>query len=981
MSGQLEQILDTLVTYLPVLILLIGINIFVLWRRYQSRQELLRRVSELEALSQAGRAIVAAQLDFDALCALIVEEAQKVIETRTFQLGFFEGDFYRIKVLLVQGEKQEEQVLDLREGRGLVRWVRDNKCPLLIRDFIREEATLPIEPIYLDDRNDDASILLIPLIHGQEVIGVLAAHSDRPYQFNEQHERRLTILANQAAAAVANARLFNAERRRAAQIELIGEITRQINAIEDVDELFSHVVQLTRDTFDYYQVNIYGIYQPKNLVVILASSDPRLAFGCAQFEQGEGMIGAVLDRGETLVANNVREEPLFISKVGNAIVDETWAAVEAAQVLPLNIGGVRWGVLEVLHDRIGAFTAQEAEVLETLASSISLAIQKGQQVARQLEQSWLTAARLQVAETISRSDGLESMVSNMVCLIPVLTGVERCGVLIWEAEDESYLPGGLYGMPPRATERFMAGRWRIGDWGALDAVHVGRTGYQSQNSPPWLVGREGAEFDGLTYLPLLSDARLVGVLFTSPLQHLPIRSGRMLLDDPDGRRQELLQTMAGQMAVAVERQQLRTAQEEEAWVNTALLQVADAVNSLIDLNEILTTIVRLVPLLVGVESCLILVWDEEAQTFRPGASYGVSTMGHGLLATLELTREEILEMAQEQPPREMHPVDMEHYALRLPAWLQQTLNAPQGFAIPLRSQGRLVGYMVVGRNREREAGKRPFHGRRLNILFGIAQQAATAVINHQLYQEAAERDRLEQELEVARKLQSSLLPRQVPKVPGCQLAHHWQSARQVSGDFYDYVPLRDGSFAVVVADVADKGIPAALYMAVVRTIVRAVASSRVDPAGILERTNLLLINNTGNDQFVTIFLGIWDAKSSRLRYASGGHNPAVLIPCEGDRQELQAPGMILGVFPTATYETAEIPLENGDIVIFYTDGVTEAVNSNYDEFGVERLALAAAAARHHHPSAIIKGISRALDEHVDHMVQSDDITMVVMKIY
>lgn len=982
MSGLPNQLYQTLIAYFPVLLLFLGINIYVLWRRYQSRRQLMQRVAELEALSQAGRSIVAAQLDFDALCELIVAEADKVIDTRSFQLGFFEGDFYLAKVLISEKGRLPEQMLDLRQGRGLVRWVRDNKRPLLIRDFAREEATLPIEPIYIEgDGEEDGSALLIPLIHGQEVIGVLAAHSNQTNRFNEQHERQLTILANQAAAAVANARLFKAEQRRAAQIELISEITRQINAIEDVDELFSQMVRLTQETFGFYQVNIYGVFRPKNLVVLLASSDPRLGFGFARFDMEEGMIGEALTSGRTIVADDIRQTPTFIAQVGQEAVDRSWAAVQASQVVPLAVNGLSWGVLEVLHDRSGEFSAQDTEVLETLGSSISLAIQKAQQLARQLEQSWLTTARLQVAETTSQGENLDTMLANLVRLVPILTGVEKCGVVVWDSEDESYVPAAVYGLPEKSAARFMTSRWHIGDWGALDAVHVGQTVYQSRKAPPWQSGRSEDGDNLLTLFPLLSDHRLMGVLFSSELQHLPIRSGRMMLDDPDGRRTELLENIATQVAVAVERQQLRAAQEEEAWVNTALLQVADAVNSLIDLNEILDTIVRLVPVLVGVESCLILIWDQESRTFRPGASYGVSQMGHGLLATLELTIDEILGMAQHRQVREGHSLNMEHYALTLPAWLQQTLNAPEGFALPLRSQGRLVGTMVVGRNRDRERGKRPFRGRRLNILFGIAQQAATAVVNNQLYQEAAERSRLEQELDVARKIQASLLPRQIPPLHGGQLAHYWQSARQVSGDFYDFLPLADGNFAIVVADVADKGFPAALYMAVCRTIVRAAASSRGDPAEILARTNELLINNAGHDQFVTIFLSIWDAKTETLRYASGGHNPAVLLSGKGERHLLQAPGMIMGVFSTAVYETMEVGLAAGDVVIFYTDGVTEAVNRNFDEFGLDRMCLAAETARQAHPAGIIKAITRAIEEHVDQTPQSDDITMVVMKIY
>ncbi|MDJ0753434.1 MAG: SpoIIE family protein phosphatase [Ardenticatenaceae bacterium] len=985
----MRQLSETLVNYLPVLLVLLTINVYVIWRRYRSRRELVRRVAELEDLNSAGRLLVAAQLDFDQLCELIVREAQAIIANETIQLGFFDGDLYHIQVLQVGANRLPPMTLDLSDGRGLVSWVRDQKKTLLVRDFEREKENLPAEPIHIriDPQENNpppsgGSAVLIPLIRGNKTIGILAAHHELSNQFSEHQERRLSILANQAAAALSNARLFAAERQRTAQVELLGEITRKINAIEDVDQLFGQVVTLTQQTFGYFQVNIYGVYEPLDEVILLASSDERLHFASARFAVGDGVIGQVLSHGQTELINQVREDPRFLWEVNNRAVTEIWQEVEAALVIPLEDDGDHFGVLELLHNEVDAFSPADQDLLESLAASISLAIQKAKQLARQLEQSWLTAARLQVSNVISSAKDLDDLLDKIACLPSLLSGVEQYGTLIWEEELQAYRPGYTYGLRPGEVARFSRQPWRLGDWPAVDAVHVGRETYQSCKLAPWQQSGAGLNPPFLRLFPLLAETRLLGIMFTSEIEHLPIRSSRMMLDNPDGRRVDLLRDMAKQLAMAVERQKLLTAQAEEAWVNTALLQVSEAVNSLIDLNDILNTIARLVTLLVGVESCVILVLDDEAHLFRPVASFGLSPMGQGMLATWELTMDEALQMAVTPKSPSGGPLTgQEHYRLDLPRWLKQTLLASDGYAVPLRSQGRLVGWLMSGIEANRQSIQPMFTGRRLNILIGIAHQAATAVTNHQLYQEAAERDRLEQELVVAHRLQSSLLPDVAPSLANCQIAHHWQAARQVGGDFYDFIPLKDGSWGIAVADVADKGFPAAFYMAVARTILRAVASSRLDPAEILERTNILLINNTGYDQFVSIFLGIWDAQTRQLRYACGGHNPAIHLNADGKMSELQAPGMILGVFHEAEFVTHEVSFAPGDVVLFFTDGVSEATNGNFDEFGVERLVLSAAESRSSHPSVIVSEVLGAIKDFVGTTPQSDDLTLVVMKVY
>jgi serine phosphatase RsbU (regulator of sigma subunit)/putative methionine-R-sulfoxide reductase with GAF domain len=957
-SGSLSMPLLSFGIFLAVMLLVS----YVLVRRYRSRRRLLMRVAELELLSNAGRAIVEAQLDEAALCTLIASESGKVIDNSTLQIGLFEGSLYHIYFWQINGRLQPTpQTFDLHDGSGIVGWVRDTRQPLLVHDFAKEMARLPARPRYISD-SPPRSGIFIPLISGEEVIGIIAAQSQQPNRFDEEDLRRLMILANQAAAAIAHARLYAQAQKRAAQLELVGEIGRAISLVQSQDEIFEQVVHLTAVTFGFHLVGILGL-NGQGEVVMQASNHPDKPALHWRITPGDGLIGTAVATRQTVISNDTAHDERYLS--GQEALEQS---TRSEMAIPLQVDGELLGVLDVQSQQVGFFTSVEKMTLETLAAEVSIAINKVQQLARQREQAWLTTAQLQVAEAIGRSDGQEEMLTAVTRLTPMLLGVSFCGVLLWDEETAVYRGAALYGGDSQGLHQFQQVQLRLGDWPALDAVHVGQEALTTPRLPPWLgtaVNELQPPPTQVTIQPIGTAVQLFGMMLVSDLAD----TDQAITSQ--WRRAELLQDVARQTAVALETFHLRTAQQEEAWVNTALFQVAAAVNSLIDLNEILATIIRLAPMLVGVESAMILIWDDVRQLFYPGPSYGIGEMERGLLETLAVDRQEIHTLAPGLQ-QETEMTTGRFVTFGLPHWLEKVFTTPSASAFPLSARGKLVGLMLVGSHQGLSA-------RRLNILTGIAHQAATAVVNHQLYQEAAERDRLEQELNVAREIQASLIPAAEPRIPGCRLAGYWQAARQVSGDFYDFLELADGKWGILIADVADKGVPAALFMALSRTILRTIAFNRTDPANTLIRANEIIVKDAQSDLFVTVFYAVWDARKELLAYASAGHNPPLLLRADGKTQLLSASGIALGVLPAVQIERREINLRLGDTLIFYTDGVTEAMNEDYDEFGLERLRTAVEAARQREAEEIVTAVTQAIQTHAGNAPQFDDITLVVMK--
>jgi PAS domain S-box-containing protein len=202
--------------------------------------------------------------------------------------------------------------------------------------------------------------------------------------------------------------------------------------------------------------------------------------------------------------------------------------------------------------------------------------------------------------------------------------------------------------------------------------------------------------------------------------------------------------------------------------------------------------------------------------------------------------------------------------------------------------------------------------------------------------EAQQRERIEQELRIARLIQQTLLPKALPELSGYDIAAYYKPAREVGGDFYDFLRLHDGRLGLVMGDATGKGMPAALVMATTRSILRAIGQSSDSPGEVLKRANEALVSDIPPNMFVTCFYAILDPETGRLRYANAGHDLPYLRH-SGDTEELMARGMPLGLMPGMHYEQRELVLEAGNSVLFYSDGLVEAHDREGDMFGFPRL--------------------------------------------
>jgi serine phosphatase RsbU (regulator of sigma subunit)/anti-sigma regulatory factor (Ser/Thr protein kinase) len=344
----------------------------------------------------------------------------------------------------------------------------------------------------------------------------------------------------------------------------------------------------------------------------------------------------------------------------------------------------------------------------------------------------------------------------------------------------------------------------------------------------------------------------------------------------------------------------------------------------------------------------------------------------------------------EQPPVEIRPndpllayfqsaseaVDIDALELDSPA-LRELKAAGVKLAVPLVSQGELIGVLNLGpRLSEQEYSS---DDRRL--LDKLAAQAAPALRVAQLVleqkSEAATRQRFEQELEVARLIQQNFLPRELPDLPGWEIAAYYRPAREVGGDFYDVIPLPDGRVAFVVGDVTDKGVPAALVMSATRSVLRASAQRLIEPGVVLERVNDHLCPDMPEKMFVTCLYGVLDPSSGHLRFANAGHDLPYVKTADGI-VELRARGMPLGLMAGMSYEEKEAILAPGESVLLHSDGVVEAHDPNRGMFGFPRLkeTMAGVAGGQELIDRVLSDLEAFTGPEAE---QEDDITMVTLQ--
>ncbi|MBM3728926.1 MAG: hypothetical protein FJW40_26305 [Acidobacteria bacterium] len=381
-----------------------------------------------------------------------------------------------------------------------------------------------------------------------------------------------------------------------------------------------------------------------------------------------------------------------------------------------------------------------------------------------------------------------------------------------------------------------------------------------------------------------------------------------------------------------------------------LISLNDEVHRMVDPGQLLDTVVRRVAEALHVSHAAALL--DSGGMLEPAFAFGYAAPPEGLPAS--------------------HPVASSLRAhagaLRVEEPEARGLTLAPEILLPIGTAGSFLGAIVLGPKRSEE----PYSAGDLRLLESVAPQAGLALENSRL---AAQRERIQSEIDLAQQVQQRLLPLRPPVVPGLELAGYCRPAQSVGGDYFDYFLAGSGEVVLAVGDVAGKGIPAALLMASLQSSLRGLTVAGIFALDdLMAKLNRLIYDATPVNRFATFWVGFYHPETRTLRYATAGHSPA-LVCGAGGVGWLRAPGVGLGLTRSARYEERSIALAAGDTLILYTDGITEARNAQGEEFGEDR--LTAAAASKGRPEELVARIVAAVDAFAAGAPQHDDLTLVI----
>ena len=992
--------------------------------------EKVQRAKHLASIADVNQAI-SSILDEDELLGQVVQLIHNRLGYEFVQLfSVHHGRrkiFFRAGVFRNQKLTLQDLVYDYDASVGIIPKAARNGSVYVTSNTGGDEYFIPSTMVPIKARSEMA----VPLIFGDIVLGVLDIQSELQGAFSDDDSYVLETLADHIAVAMRNAHLYRSELWRRRVAESMQATAGLLTTNRDIQPFLSHTLQELDQILPidvgaiwlYDEDYLHGETGPDSFTSLRLDAvylSPGIrSYGADELSPDEiitfynqagvpsiWLIDA-LDATEPVVrGENDPYEPL------GAILD--FPPDYSALAAPLIVEGKSIGLLTLCHNTNGRYGHEAQSMSGAYANYVAIAVQNNRLYRAARNQAWVSTVLLQVAEATESLGSLSELLPTMARLVPSLVGIHSCFIYLWDESQASFSPAACFGMPQPQESAFWATSPQIGMSSAIDQAYFSKTVVViDENNPAIKDQIFSAVLDPLSQsaaiFPMVTHGTVIGFILVDDFMSTQVEDfgDRLELED----QLSLLQGIAHQTATAVENILLLQVQQEETYISLALLQVAQAVSTLNKLEDVLSSIVRLMPILAGVRRCLIFLWDSVEGKFTLSQFFGLSKSEQALL---EIQYPEgkfpVLDLCHSfnQPifyglhPDEDSPILWstldETEALIVPgdigggfaradqefmAIVREYWKNPDRLlaAIPLAAKDAFLGVILTEESEIPSIQRVKVREKRHEIIMGVAQQAALAIQNDTLQHEVLARERLEREFQLARDIQKTFMPDQLPEPEGWQLAAIWQPALQVSGDFYDAFRLSPNRIGIVIADVADKGMPAALFMTLIRTLVRSTIQYEVDsPAKVLVRVNDLLLPDAKGGMFVTLAYCVVNCDDGQLIYANAGHNPPLLIRNSlGDIVELKRTGMALGVMATPDIAENKLQMEKGDLLLLYTDGITEAFSPEGEMFGELRLKDIVTKHRSAEPLQLAQHLMDEVADFIDPIPYSDDLTMIAIK--
>jgi GAF domain-containing protein len=947
-------------------------------------EERERQIGELRALGEVTRAASTAQdlrtllrQVHDALCAFIPLDVFSMVVYDRERGVVSDG------LTIDDGAVFEYWANQPPPPRSLTAHILRGGENLRFDDLHAEIAAYPeIEAAATGNSRPARSWLGTPLRDRDgHIIGQINVQSYTPAVFSARDEAFLANVAAQVALHVQNVGLLAQRERQIAELEAIGQIGKLVTASYDLDQMLDGVYRVFSDLLG---ASVFAL--------IVLDPESALITNAVFVEQGEWIALDLV--GRSVVPGSLSDwilshrEPLLFQDLVEKRHEMTRRGIQGRPIGPENPvrswagvpvvarDGELIGVLSIQDYRPYRYDGQTIDFLSQVASHVSLGVQK---VRLFRERDRLIAAAEAHAAAAERQAHRMELVNRIASVLSarldqqeileiasrelvqlfwadhtgtvLITGADS-GVVAAEYPDTGIVGRviDLAGNP--IVERILATRRPvlITDLDADPLAAPARELWRSLG------------IQSLIVVPLLSREGIFGTI------SLDSYNGPLIFSDDE---LELMQTVATSIAAAIENAQLFAAEQEQRRTADTLREMARVLSSSFDPDEVLRLVLGELLRLIPYDTASIMLLDGDQ--LRMVAARGRTPEVAPRSITLPLEGSAAGEVVRRREP-------LRYVAgQRDGAWMQipSSANIHSWLGVPLIARDRVLGVLNIDSRTDPERGPRAFSERDVEVARSFANHAALAIENARLYQESV--TRVEQELEIARRIQANLFPRQLPVVPGLELAARCLPARETGGDFYDLVDL-GARIGVIVGDVSGKSLPAAMLMAAARSTSRSEARNHETPWVVLTETNRWLVDDVPRNNFVALSYALVDPGMRTLAMASGGQLTPLLRRASGETRFLETPPALpLGLSLSVEFAQMELDLLPGDTLVFYTDGIVEAHDQARALFGFERLERLVRRWGHLPPAGLIDRILAEVHAFAEGMPAHDDMTLVVVR--
>ncbi len=751
-------------------------------------------------------------------------------------------------------------------------------------------------------------------------------------------------------------------------------LSRFIRSEIRLDEALNNILDLIVDFFNIRAGSIFLLDSSHDVLDFnVVRGDRTEPLKNLRIRKGEGIAGKVAQTGEPVIINDTSTSPFFNESIGNRLQ----YIPSRILCVPLKTKQVIYGVIEIMDKHSEAeFTVDDMELLQNMADPITIMIDNITLFQSKEDDIKRLSTFVLINKQINTAINFQDLLSYIMASAKEVLATEGSSLLLTDKKtDELYF---------NVVEN-SSGKGEI-----LKEIRVpmgvGIAGIVAQSGEPLIINdaqndsRVFRKADELTSLktknilavPIRVQGDIIGVLeVINSLNHQEFSATDL----------HVLQSMADQAGIAITNRNLiesLRASNQSLAKRIKELTAINKVSLLIgrnmdyDINTIFSRTIDIIAESLGIERVSLFIKDEKTGQLRIVDARGISKdsfdelhpsgkiMGHIFLSGNPILVEDMTATK------------------KYGAYKRFRYKTKSFLCVPLRVKQKIIGIINLA---DKKNGL-PFDNEDLQTIETIAMQISETYENALFYEELIDKQRIERELEVANKIQQSILPSSFPTDHGLDIAATSIPALEIGGDFYDITDCGDGKYAAYIADVSGKGIPAALFMALSHSAMRIVSETQRNPALVLDKANNFIISNSRKGMFVTLFYLLIDTSNSSFSYGCAGHNEQLYYDSATDKINLiKSKGIPLGILPDREYQQVSQSYKPGDFIVLYTDGVLDAINKENEDFTLERLIETVKRSRSLPAEQIIKNIKDDVESFCGDVHQFDDLTLMIIKFH